>query len=442
MGDQCLKSECDLFAAAPVQTSILGDNIVTLKPVASLDHNTQMEFYYAGGAADMYLDPSRVYLRLKISISKSSTTPAVSGGAAATDVWETGFVNHILPSLFSSREVSLNETNISATSNDHHNVANAIRRNLYASKEAIDTQFRAQGSATDIMADGISDGLVGDKTNLGWKIRIAPFEGGHQVVLEGRLEGDIFDQPKLIPSGFDFRVKFVFAEPAFYFWHNKTTTSETKMTVHDASLFVRQVRVNPSAVIAHNRVLGQKHRALYPMKRSEIKTYTIPHGVTGFNLHNVQTGPLPDLMCVCFIEQDAFHGNIKKNPYHFKDLDLVSLSLYVNGMERKIEDFTFGTNGNWATAYSAFYQGLGVHHPNEGRLITYDMYGHNYTMFVFDLTPDGSGHHNHTSVKQIGNIRIHGSFGATTLTAAITCVVYSEFSAVMELDEFRKPVIL
>lgn len=433
----CAKSECDLFEHAPVQTTILGDNTITLKPVASLDNNTQLEFFYGGGAADMYLDLSRTYLRLKLSISKSGSTVGTPTAPSAPE-WKTGFVNNILFSLFSQCEVYINETNITTSTSDYYNYKCMIQNLLNYSPEAGSSHLYSAGFALDIKSDGTSDGLLATTDNKGWEKRLEPFKDGKAVVLHSRIQGDIFDQPKLIPAGCDFRLRLVFADSDFYLYTN-VDNSETKLSLLDASLFMRQVQVNPSTVIAHNRVLA-KRNAVFPMKRSEIKTYSIPRDVNGFNLHNVYTGVLPDLLVIGFVEQDAFHGTIKKNPYHFKDMGLTSLSVYVNGLERKIEDFKFGTTGNWAAAYSAFYEGIGIHRMNEGRMITYDMFGHNYTLFAFDLTPDGSGHTQHTSVKQIGNIRIHGNM--ITLPATMTCVVYAEFSSVMEIDNYRKPVVL
>jgi hypothetical protein len=253
------------------------------------------------------------------------------------------------------------------------------------------------------------------------------------------MRGDIFDQPKLIPSGCDFRLRLVFADPSFYLWTNENT-SDSKLVVRDASLFIRQVQVSQPTVLAHRRI-HEKRNMVYDYVRSEMKTYTIPKEVNSFNFHNVYTGVLPDRIVLMLIEQDAFHGNIKKSPYNFVNANLTSISVYVNGLEQKIENFKFGGTGNFVSAYSSFYEGLGVQGLREGGLITYPMYQHGYTMFVFDLTPDKSGHLDHKSITQMGNLRIHGVFGQT-LMAPLTAAVYADFSAVMEIDRFMKPVML
>lgn len=436
----CVKSECDLFESAPVQTSIIGDNVVTLKPVSSLDSKSQLEFFYGGGGADMYLDLSNTYLRIKLSLSASTPAVAAAAGAAATAAsYEVGFVNNILFSLFSSCEIYLNEVNITASSSDHFNMKSYIQTLLRYSSFAADTHLFSAGFALDQVASGATGAAKGDSNNSGWDKRIKLFSSGKDVVLHSRLPGDIMDQPRLIPSGTDLRIRLVFAEENFYLWTEKTIGS-AKVSVTDATLYLRQVQINPSHVIAHHKVL-EKHPFVYPMKRSEIRTWTLPLGVNSFNIHQAISGVLPDRITCCFVESDAFHGNIKKSPYSFVHSSLSSISLVVNGVEKKIDDFTFGADGNHVTAYSSLFEGTNINRDNASNLITYDMFAKGYSMFAWDLTPDKSGHVAHTSVKQLGNIRVHGNFTANT-TTPLTCIVYAEYSSVMELDKYRKPTVV
>lgn len=433
---QCVKTECDLFEDAPVQTSIIGDNIVTLKPVSSLDSKSQLEFFYGGGGADMYLDLSNTYLRIKLSLSAS--TPAAGSTAAVYDV---GFVNNILFSLFSSCEIYLNEVNITPSSSDHFNMKTYIQTLLRYSSFAAETHLFTSGFALDKVATGATGAPLGAEANTGWAKRLELFSSGKEVVLHSRLPGDLMDQPKLIPSGTDIRIRLVFAEENFYLWSDAAGgQGSAKVTVSDATLFLRQVQINPSHVIAHHKAL-EKHPFIYPMKRSEIRTWTLPLGVNSFNIHQAISGVLPDRITCCFVESDGFHGNIKKSPYSFVHSSLSSISLVVNGVEKKIDDFTFGAGGNHITAYSSLYEGTNINRDNASNLVTYDMFAKGYSIFGWDLTPDKSGHVGHTSVKQLGNVRLHGNFTSNT-TSPLTCVVYAEYSCVMELDKYRKPTVV
>jgi hypothetical protein len=429
-------SDCDMFSVQPTQTSIIGDNIITLKPVSSLDSKTQIEFNYSGAGLDKYVDLSDLWLRLEVSLTKSSTVPA-AGAAPAVDKWETGFVNNALWSFFSGCEIYINEISITPNT-DHFNTKRMLHSLLHSSKDAVDSYLTAAGFALDIKADGTSNDLKANDTNIGWAKRLQPFLNGNRVVLRARLFGGIFDQHKLLPSGCTLRIKFVFAEPNFYLWTDQNT-SESELIVRDATLELRQVQVSQATVLSHKQV-HEKKNMIFEFNNEEIKTFTLPTQIADFHIHNCYSGILPDKICVAFCSQTAFHGNIKQNPYHFSNVGLTSLSLYLNGVEKRLDDFSFANNGNYNVPYTHFHQALGTHH-NEGKIITYPMYGNGYTLFYFDLTPDKSGHIDHKSIKQIGNLRIKGTFSAPT-TTAVTVIVYSIFPTIMELDKYMKPVLL
>ena len=422
----CSKSELDLFANNPVQVSVLSDNIVTIKPVSVLDTKGQLEFYYGGGGADVYVDLSQTYLRLKLSITKSGMTGTV-------DEYETGFINNILFSLFSQCEVYLNEVNITAMSSDYYHYKTYIQSLLNYSHDAANTHLATAGFFLDTGSPPTAT-----DNNTGFKSRLAPFKGGKDVVLHSRLHGDIFDQPKLLPAGTEIRIRLVFADRDFYLW-DPDATSSTEVKLKDASLYIRQVQVNPSVVIAHQRVF-EKRNAVYPMKRTECKSYSIPQNSKNFNIHNFFTGVLPDKIYVAFITSKSFGGSLDTNPFTFIHKDITGITLVENGVERKIDDFSFDTDGNYNSAYSTLFEGTGIHRLNTGHLITYTMYKNGYCLFCWDLTPDRSGHIAHTSIKKMGNIRLYGQF-KTQITEPIICLVYAEFSVAMELDKYRKPKI-
>nr|CAD7196558.1 unnamed protein product [Timema douglasi] len=71
------------------------------------------------------------------------------------------------------------------------------------------------------------------------------------------------------------------------------------------------------------------------------------------------------------------------------------------------------------------YHGLGIHHLNNGHLITRDMFNKGYFMLAFDLTPDSAGQDSHTCLQSEGN---------TDLDIAITCLFYSEYEGTVLID--------
>jgi len=68
-----LKSELDLFAAHPTQSSILRTEEVSYNPIAFLDGVSSIEFVCLGNG-ETYRDLSSVYLRLVVQLKKMITT--------------------------------------------------------------------------------------------------------------------------------------------------------------------------------------------------------------------------------------------------------------------------------------------------------------------------------------------------------------------------------
>jgi len=66
---ECMKSELDLFAAHPTQSSILRTEEVSYNPIPSLDGASSIEFVCLGNG-ETYRDLSSVYLRLVMQLKK------------------------------------------------------------------------------------------------------------------------------------------------------------------------------------------------------------------------------------------------------------------------------------------------------------------------------------------------------------------------------------
>ena len=94
--------EFDIFALKPVQSAILGTDVVHSKPIATVDQN-DLEFFIPGDS-ETYIDQDiKLYVRGKIF------------GAEGKDLDASDFTagtNNVLNSLFSQCSISLNGLNI------------------------------------------------------------------------------------------------------------------------------------------------------------------------------------------------------------------------------------------------------------------------------------------------------------------------------------------
>ena len=101
-----VSSEFDIFVQPPIQSSILGTDVVHIKPIASVDQNN-LEFLVPGDN-ETYIDREiKLYVRGKLI------------GADGKDLDASDFTagtNNFLNSLFSQCSISLNGVNITPAS--------------------------------------------------------------------------------------------------------------------------------------------------------------------------------------------------------------------------------------------------------------------------------------------------------------------------------------
>ncbi|KYQ50740.1 Uncharacterized protein F54H12.2, partial [Trachymyrmex zeteki] len=154
------------------------------------------------------------------------------------------------------------------------------------------------------------------------------------------------------------RMRFVRSKVSFCIMESKTVS---KIRILDASLLVRRAKISPGVLLAHARMLS-KTTAKYPLMRVEVKTFTIHADVVGESIDNAILGQLRKRVIVGFVENKAFNGDRKLNPFNFKNYGINFFSLYVDGMQIPSRPLQ----------------------PNFSK----DEYADGYTLFAFDLTPD------------------------------------------------------
>ena len=106
-----VKSELDLFAVPPTQTSIENGGWIEHQPITSLDSGGPIEFVVPG-AGDAYIDLANTYLLVRAKVIRGACTDIADDTPVAP-------VNNWLHSLFSQVDVHLNDTLVTPSSNTY-----------------------------------------------------------------------------------------------------------------------------------------------------------------------------------------------------------------------------------------------------------------------------------------------------------------------------------
>lgn len=334
-----IKTELDIFAVPPTQSSVESGSIQCYRPVSALTDSAPIDFIVPGSSEE-YIDLSHVTLHLFVKING---TPNQNVAPA----------NNFLHSMFSQVDVFLNQRNVSPPSS-HYHYRSYIEKLLNYGSEAklthlqtemfykdtggqmdtigapaaanidvagaaaaiITAETAATAANTALVAAPADAALIAaaaaanaavtaaithhqrqlqlqrqqqeQATNSGHERRKLLSANGRIFELYGHLHCDIFNQNKYLINGVELGVRLVKEKAAFCLIGAEAATFE----ITEANLFVRKMKINPSILVAHARTLSLCP-ARYPITRVEIKTVTIPAGIQSKTVDNLYIGQLP-----------------------------------------------------------------------------------------------------------------------------------------------------
>lgn len=417
----CLKSELDLFNDVPIQLGIDSSTFLEAHPVASLSENTPIEFYISGNG-EHYLDLSHTILQLRVKIVKKN-------GADLGDTNDVAPINYFLNTIFSELSLFLNEKQVASQANYAYRAL--IECLLFSSKASQESIYGAALFYKDTASH--HDVHVKATTNDGYNSRQALCANSKVMDIMGPLHFDLASQPKLLINGVNVRIKLEKNKDVFSLM---SATDSYKIVIQSASLYVRKISVAPSIMIAHEKAL-EKSVIKLPIRRIEVKTFSLSSGLQSSTISNAFIGQLPTRMILALVSNQSYNGNIKKNPFKFGHYDLNYLAVLNNGVMTPAKPFQPNYEDNFYTrCYLSLFTDLNRYHNAQNINISYSEYKNGYTLYAVDLTPDLAANETHASIRKTGNLAIDIKF-ASALEETVTLIIYSEFRNLIEIDKAR-----
>lgn len=270
-----IKTELDLFAVPPTQSSVESGAIQCYRPVSALTANAPIEFIIPPSNEE-YLDLAHTTLHVTVKINR------------ATNAQNVAPVNNFLHSMFSQVDVFLNQRNVSPPST-RYSYRSYIEKLLNYGHEAKNTHLQTDLWFKDTPGQMDRITVEDQSSNQGYEARKKIAGDGNVFELYGHLHCDIFNQNKYLLNGVEVSIRLVKEKPEFCLMSG---VDGATFEITDANLFVRKVRINPSILVAHARTLAICP-ARYPITRVEIKTITINTGVRSKTVDNLFIGQLP-----------------------------------------------------------------------------------------------------------------------------------------------------
>ena len=240
---ECAKSELELFTLPPTQTVIEKGQWVEFHPLANVTDGGPVEFNISGSGED-YLDLSQTQLYVKAKILKND-------GTSIDEKSKVGPVNLLLHSMFSQVDISLNERLVSSSNNTYpyRAMIETLLNHGYDEKTSqLSSELFFKDTAGRLNVYDTADA----NPNEGFNKRAQMFKLSSSVDMIGRLHLDIFHQERLLLNMVDVKIKLIRSKPEFCLLGEG---DDFKISLENASLFVRKIRVSPGVVLGHAKSL-------------------------------------------------------------------------------------------------------------------------------------------------------------------------------------------
>lgn len=429
----CAKSELVYDHDPPTQVAIEGDYRIYAGPKAALTDDSPLTFEITGSGDD-YVDLGASVLKLRIRVMTTdgeAVEHIKSDGTAGRDP-HVAPVNGFMHSMFSQVDVSLNDTMVSQSTNTYP--YRAYLTSLLSYGDAVkDTWLNMELWAED------EAHRFDEQTNKGHTTRRSYILNGREFDLKGRLHMDLSHQQRLIPNGVNARITLTRSKSAFVLMAFEKRAIDYRVVITHATLEVRKVKLVPKQQLHIENTIA-KHGARLPVSHIVTKNFSIPQGVSTFDLDGLFMGQIPNSIVLGLVDNDAFNGSYDKNPFNFKHFDLSFLCLNVDGQQhpgRPLQpDYA---NKLYLDCYETLFTGTRMYGDDVSHGIDRAMYPWGYCLYVFNLTPDQSDGVAHINPRRHGNVRASLHF-AQTLPCTVTLIALGQLDNVITVDKYRNIV--
>ena len=414
---ECSKSELEMQTVPPTMTTMIQTKMEMYHPIASLDsYHAPIEFVVPA-QTEYYTDLSQSNLYLKFRILKED-------GSNLDDDQKAGPINNFLHSMFNGIGLFLNNKLVTSSMDTYP--YRAYIENLFSygsdvkSNQLKAGEFRYPDAA----------GKFEDHDSATVKARNVAVGKSIPVELWGRLHLDLAMQEKYLPNGIEIKIRLSRASPRFCILSDDPCV----VKIDEAALEVRHIQLLPAISNELNQSIVH-HNAKFPIRRVEVKSFTIGTGLRSKVEDHLFQGQLPKRIFIGMVTNETFNGAYNRNPFVFQPFNLSKLDVSCDGQSiyGKLFEPKFESN-NYLRSYMSIYQALGNQLQNCN--IDYKDYKSGYCFWGCDLTPDQGADQGHLHPIKTGNLRLELQF-ASTLDSTINVIVYAEFDNRIDINIIR-----
>ena len=420
--EEFVESKFDLFSKVEYENGIKKIVTQTFRPISTTTSKGPFSFIIPNDPEKFTnIESLRLHGKMRIGKKDGDKFANLTGENVST-------VNNIFNSLWSSISTKLNGYEISDPSSQWYAYKSYFENHLSYSTSSKENILSFKGYFPDSV-DKFDD-VTPTSANAGFKKRKKMFERSQWVYFCINLHVDITTIRKYIPPGVKIEIDLERNNDKFCLLTDDTTN---EFVIELEDLRLRLDRIIASPAVNRYYFENKKANVRLPIDRSMLKSYLVNANRSDLSEHNIIYGSqLPEQVIVAIVDEKAFRGDLKKNPYYFKHYDIVEASLVVNG-EHEPGDLYKLDGGNKVDVYASFLENTGISTDDREFGITLnDYYGGSF-LLVWDRTQDRCNRfHRHIPDSGAMSINIKSK---KELTDTVRVIVYATYSKDLIFDQ-------
>ena len=373
----------NLFEKPIVQKAVLAGFDTEILPINYQNMNDEIEFVV--GPSDNFIDPSDIYLSLRVAIENNARNVTLSDDEKIA--MDAGPVNGLFYAMFDRVELQLNDTPLIFSYRDY-GYKGWFHTELNYSKFAKESFLRSVLWERDL-AKSIDDTCltVGVCENTG----LARYQiTGNEKTFElsGRILHELFFLDQYVLPRVQFKIKLIKKNSSFCLMSG-ATNPDFKLIIKEAKLHVHHIKVDPEIVSQIERRLTTTPAVYTLYNCTQIISRSILPGAKVYTFDNFfMNKPTPSRLILALVDHDAYIGNYQKNPFSFVNAGLDEASVII---DQQAQTYRIDSEGkNYLQVYTALSTQLGNKNFSTDLSIEYNDFLSSFFLLAWDLTPTRS----------------------------------------------------
>ncbi|KAK2718237.1 hypothetical protein QYM36_005528 [Artemia franciscana] len=399
-----VSSAISYFQSPNVDVSVKSAYFDPIYPVVPLSDGSPIHFRFSSNE-NYYSDMRNSILELKVKVFKSDGNLVTDSDNVSYD--DGGIMN----TLFQNIQVFVNDTLVSS--------GNSLSAyTSFASYTLLTPNSTKKSRGSNYGFYTKEDGTLDPK------LAVLATETLH---LAARPSHDFFQLNQFIPPGLKIDIKFSPSLPRFVFRKLEKAAPDVKLTISEAVLHIRKVKIVSSLALAVEKIKASGSNLKIMIPKLMPTARIIPTGSLSFAESSLTTyGHLPSKVILGLVKTSNQLGSYESSPFKFELFHLSSLHLKVNG--QPIYSLNF-SDQSYRLLYEMSMRTLGGDETTFENGLSYDKWIRDSSLICLDIsgTPD-------LSLIKDGTLRLDLTFSqATDVSVSLIIIGFQE--TFLEIDK-------